>query len=428
MNAIMLFLTMFLLILIGIPIAWSVGLSSFLYIISNGIPLGLIAQKMVSSLQGFVFVALPLFLLVGDIMNTGGLTQKLVNISRACFGRFKGALAYINIFVSMLFGGVQGLATADTVAIGSMLIPAMEKEGYSKEFSTAVTCASSPLGAIIPPSVIMIIYGSICEVSIGNMFLGGIIPGILIGAFQMLYVFYLAHNGKTKNKIPGGERIEKRQAWKWIKEGIPTMILPALIILGICGGIVTPTESAVIAVLYAIILTVVTKEIKVKDLPGILWNSTKTIGSVMIILSTSSVFGYILTLEKIPQLVVNVLLSISSNKYIIIIIVNLFMLVVGTFMDPTPAAIILGPILLPVLTQFGLHPIQIGIMMCMNLIMGQITPPVGSCLYLASGISGLSIDKIGIALIPFYLINFGITIIVGFIPGITTFLPTMFGY
>lgn len=172
MNALLLFGALFLFILMGIPIAWSVALSSFTYILVNGLPLALVAQKMVTSLQGFVFVALPLFLLTGDVMNTGGLTQKLVNISRACFGRFKGALAYINVFVSLLFGGVQGLATADTVAIGSMLIPAMEKEGYKKEFATAITCASSPLGAIIPPSVIMIIYGSVCEVSIGNMFLG----------------------------------------------------------------------------------------------------------------------------------------------------------------------------------------------------------------------------------------------------------------
>ena len=215
MNALLLFGALFLFILMGIPIAWSVALSSFTYILVNGLPLALVAQKMVTSLQGFVFVALPLFLLTGDVMNTGGLTQKLVNISRACFGRFKGALAYINVFVSLLFGGVQGLATADT-AIGSMLIPAMEKEGYKKEFATAITCASSPLGAIIPPSVIMIIYGSVCEVSIGNMFLGGIVPGIVLGGAQMLYVYYLAHSKKHADYIPRGQKntvAERRLAY-----------------------------------------------------------------------------------------------------------------------------------------------------------------------------------------------------------------------
>lgn len=427
MNALLLFLAMFLFIALGLPIAWSVGLSSLLYIVTNDIPLTMLAQKMTTSLQGFVFVALPLFLLTGDIMNTGGLTERLVNLSRACFGRFKGALAYINVFVSLLFGGVQGLATADTVAIGSMLIPAMEKEGYSKEFSTAITCASSPLGAIIPPSVIMIIYGSVCEVSIGNMFLGGIIPGIIMGGCQMLYVFYLAHSKKHAGTIPGGTSAGRGERIRWIKQGLPTMVLPLLIIGGICGGVVTATESAVIAVLYAAALTLITRELRWRDIPKILWNSTKTIGSVMIILATSSVFGYILTLEKIPQLIVNLLLGISSNKYVLLLIINLFLLVVGTFMDPTPAAIILGPILLPVLKQFGMDPVQIGVMMCMNLIMGQITPPVGSCLYLASGISKLSVERISKGLLPFYAINFGVTLLVSYVPSFVMTLPRLLG-
>lgn len=427
MTAWMLFLAMFVFILMGIPIAWSVGLASFCYLLTNHLPLALVAQKMVTSLQGFVYVALPLFLLTGEIMNTGGLTKKLVNLSRACFGRFKGALAYINVFVSLLFGGVQGLATADTVAIGSMLIPAMEKEGYSKEFATAITCASSPLGALIPPSVIMIIYGSVCEVSIGNMFLGGVVPGILMGAMQMLYVFYLSRSKKHADKIPGGQKISGRQRLKWVKEGLPTMVLPLLIIGGICGGFVTATESAVIAVIYAMVLTLATRELRLKDIPRILWHGTKTIGSVMIILATSSLFGYILTMEKIPQLIVRALLSISENKFVILLIVNLFLLMVGTFMDPTPAAIILGPILLPVLKQFGMDPVQIGVMMCMNLIMGQITPPVGSCLYLASGISRLSIEKIGKALLPFYAINFTVTLLVAYVPAFVMTLPNLFG-
>lgn len=427
MNAIILFGSMFLLIALGIPIAWSVGVSSLIYILITDLPLTMIPQLMSNSLQGFVYIALPLFLLTGDIMDTGGLTAKLVNLSKAAFGRFKGALAYINVFVSLLFGGVQGLATADTVAVGGMLIPAMEKEGYKKEFATAITCASSPLGAIIPPSVIMIIYGSVCEVSIGNMFLGGIIPGVLLGCAQMVYVYYLAHSPKHAGTIPDGQVYSRQQKWQWVKEGLPTMVLPLIIIIGICGGIVTATESAVLAVIYAIFLTLITKELKPSDLPKILWKGTRTIGSVMIILATSSVFGYILTLEKIPQLVVKILLGISDNKYVILLIINVFLLIVGTFMDPTPAAIILGPILLPVLKNFGMDPVNIGVLMCMNLIMGQLTPPVGSCLYLASGISGLSIDKIGKALIPFYIIAFVVLMLVAYVPAITMTLPNMFG-
>ncbi|MEQ2679911.1 TRAP transporter large permease [Enterocloster citroniae] len=427
MNIAVMFLIFLLLMVIGMPIAYSLGLSSLAYLISNGQPLTLVPQKMTVSLESFLFVALPLFILCGEIMNTGGLTRKLVNVARAVVGRFKGGLAYVNVVVSMLFGGVQGLATADTVAIGSVLIPAMTEEGYRKDFSVAITVASSTIGAIIPPSLLFVIYGSVTGVSIGKMFMGGLIPGILLGLGQMVYVFYLGKSRKYKDYIPVGEKLPWKTCLKYLIEGIPTMILPLIIIGGIVGGVVTAAESAVLAVVYAIILGLASRELKLRDLPGIFWKSAKTVGSVMIILSASTIFAYILTQEKVPQMVVNILLNITDNRIILLLIINVFLLFVGTFMDSTPAVTILAPILLPVLTQMGMNPVHIGVFMCFNLIMGLITPPVGSCLYLASGISHMSVEKISKAMLPLYGVNFLILMLVTYIPTLSLLIPSMLG-
>ena len=427
MSIIIMFILFIGFMALGLPIAFSLGVSSLAYLLFNGMPLTLVAQKMTVSLDSFVFIALPLFILCGELMNTGGLTRRLVNFSKVRVGRFKGGLAYVNVVVSMLFGGVNGLATADTVAIGSVLIPAMKQEGYKADFSTAITVASSTIGAIIPPSILMIIFGSVTNVSIGKLFMGGLIPGILLGFGQMAYVLYLSRSPKYKDYIPQGEKLDRETMWRYFKEGLPTVLLPLVIIGGISSGIVTATESAALAVVIAIILGLVSKELKLSDIPKIFWKSAKNVGSVMIILAASTIFAYILTQERVPQMVVSMLLGISENRVVILLILNVFMLFVGTFMDSTPACTILAPILLPILTELGMDPVHIGVFMCFNLIMGLITPPVGSCLYLASGISGLSVEKISKAMIPFYFVNFGILMIVTYIPATVTFIPSLLG-
>lgn len=427
MNIWFMFLLFISFMVMGMPIAFSLGVSSMFYLYTNGMSLTLIAQKMTVSLDSFVFIALPLFILCGELMNTGGLTRRLVNFARVLVGRFRGGLAHVNVVVSMLFGGVNGLATADTVAIGSVMIPAMKEEGYTTEFSTAITVASSTIGAIIPPSILMIIFGSVTNVSIGKLFLGGLFPGVVLGLSQMLYVFFLGRSKKHTAEIPDGVILDKATAWKYFRDGLPTVLLPLVIIGGISSGIVTATESAALAVVIAVILGLCSKELKLKDLPKIFWRSAKNVGSVMIILSASTIFAYILTQEKIPQMVVNMLLGITGNRYIILLILNVFMLFVGTFMDPTPACTILAPILLPVLTNLGMDPVHVGVFMCFNLIMGLITPPVGSCIYLASGISKLSVEKISMAMIPFFVINFTILMLVTYVPGFVTLLPSLIG-
>lgn len=427
MNIWFMFLLFIAFMVMGMPIAFSLGVSSMVYLYTNGMSLSLVAQKMTVSLDSFVFIALPLFILCGELMNTGGLTRRLVNFANVLVGRLRGGLAHVNVVVSMLFGGVNGLATADTVAIGSVMIPAMEEEGYTTEFSTAITVASSTIGAIIPPSILMIIFGSVTNVSIGKLFLGGLIPGVILGLSQMLYVFFLGRSKRHAAEIPNGVILDKATVWKYFRDGLPTALLPLVIIGGISSGIVTATESAALAVVIAVILGLCSKELKLKDLPGIFWKSAKNVGSVMIILSASTIFAYILTQEKVPQTVVNMLLGITGNRYLILLILNVFMLFVGTFMDPTPACTILAPILLPILTSLGMDPVHVGVFMCFNLIMGLITPPVGSCIYLASGISKLSVEKISKAMIPFFIINSTILMLVTYVPGFVTLLPGLIG-
>lgn len=426
MSAGVMFLIFVVLMLIGIPIAFCLGLASLAYIWANGLVLSMVPQKMTTSLESFVFIALPLFILAGDIMNTGGITQKLVNISKALVGRFKGGLAYVNVVVSMLFGGIQGMAAADTVAIGGLLIPAMKKEGYRVDFATAITVASSTIGAVIPPSFLFIIFGAVTGMSVASIFIGGILPGILLGLLQIGYIYYLAHSKRNADAIPDGEKIPFRQAVRYLLEGAPTLVLPAIIMGGICTGIVTTTESAVLAVVYALAYCLLTKESDVRKLGRVFWNSAQTCGSSMIILCTSSLFGYILTAERIPEAVVRLLLNISDNRIILLLIINVFLLIVGTFMDGTPAIMILAPILLPVMMDLGLEPVNCAIVICFNLIIGMITPPVGVCLFLATGISKLTIEEISKAVFPLITISIAELILITFVPFFTTWLPSLF--
>lgn len=423
----LMFLIFFVLMAIGIPIAFSLGLCSMAYIISNGLAISMIAQKMNASLESFVYIALPLFILAGDIMNTGGITLKLVNISKVVVGRLKGGLAYVNVLASMLFGGIQGMATADTVALGSLLIPSMEKEGYDLDFSCAVTVASSTIGSIIPPSFLFICFGAATGVSIGNIFLAGILPGIILGLAQMGYIAFLAHSKKHKGTIPEGEKLDLKTSVNYLIKGLPTLVLPILIIGGICTGIVTTTESAVLAVVYAMAYCLIVKELTIKQLIQVMHNSVQTIGSCMIILCTCSLFGYILTAERIPQKIIAMMFAITENPYILIFIIIIFLLIVGTFMDSTPATMILAPVLLPVMVGFGMEPVHVAVFTCMALVIGLITPPVGACLYLASGISHISIERISKAVLPLICVNVIVLILVAYIPALTTLIPHVFG-
>lgn len=427
MNAGIMFLIFIILMILGMPIAFCLGVSAMAYLWSNGLALSMVAQKMTTSLESFLYIALPLFILAGDIMTTGSITMKLMNISNAMVGSFKGGLAYVNVVVSMLFGGIQGMAAADTVAIGSILIPAMKEEGYDLPFATAITVASSCIGAVIPPSFLFIVFGSMTGVSISAIFMGGLLPGILLGLLQLAYCFYLGHSKKYRDKIPEGKKITMKQRAQYLIQGLPTLGLPVIIMGGICFGIVTTTESAILAVLYALAYCFLTKDITIKQFYQLLYRDVVTIGSCMIILCTCSLFGYVLTAERIPESIVNMLLCISDNKYVLIFIIIAFLLFLGTFMDATPAVMIMAPILLPVMKGFGMEPVTIAVAVSFAMVVGCITPPVGSCLYLASGISKLSIEKIGKAALPLIGIMAFEILLISYIPLFTTFVPRMLG-
>ena len=427
MNAGMMFLIFLILMILGMPIAFCLGISAMAYLWANGLALSMVAQKMTTSLESFLYIALPLFILAGDIMTTGSITMKLMNIAKALVGSFKGGLAYVNVVVSMLFGGIQGMAAADTVAIGSIMIPAMKEEGYDLPFATAITVSSSCIGAVIPPSFLFIVFGSMTGVSISAIFMAGLVPGILLGLLQLAYCFFLGHHPKFAHTIPAGEKLTMKRRLNFLIQGLPTLGLPVIIMGGICFGIVTTTESAVLAVLYALAYCFLTKDITIKQLCQLLYRDVITIGSCMIILCTCSLFGYVLTAERIPEMIVNLLLSVSDNPYILIFIIVAFLLFLGTFMDATPAVMIMAPILLPVMKDFGMHPVTIAVVISFAMVVGCITPPVGSCLYLASGISKLSIEKIGWAALPLIGIMAFEIVLISYIPWFTTFVPTVLG-
>ncbi len=421
----LMFVVFALMLVIGVPVIFSLGMGALAYLSTRPDLMVVVPQRLVSSFENFVFVAIPLFMLAGEIMNSGGITRRLVNLSKVFVGWVRGGLAYVNIVASMLFGGIQGLATADTAAIGSVLIPAMRKSGFEAGFSAAVTVASSTIGAIIPPSVMMIIFAMVTGISVGHLFLGGIVPGILIGLGQMVYVFVYGRQKRHRASFPTGERILPETSLKYLKEGVPAILLPVIIIGGISSGVFTATESAGIAVLYALFVAFASKELTWRDLPGVFFRTAKLAGSVMLILGTASVFGWILTVEKIPNAMADVLTSLSDNRYVVLLLLNVFLLIVGTFMDPTPSAVILGPIFVPLLTRMGMDPVHVGVFICFNLILGHTTPPVGTCLYIASGISGIKIERISAAMMPLVLVNFVTLMVITYIPAVVTFLPNL---
>lgn len=423
-----LFITFFLLLAIGVPIVFTLAISSLVYLFIEGIPLTLISQKMVVSLDNFIFVALPLFILTGELMNSGGITNRLINFTNVFVAGLRGGLAYVNILTSMLFGGVQGLAAADTAAVGKVLIPAMKKEGYSVPFAAAITVCTSTIGAIIPPSLLMIVYASVAEISVGGLFLGGVIPGLMIVGFQMLLVKIMGHTRRYSEMFPEGKKLSWRTKRKFIWEGTPTLTIPVIIVVGITWGFFTATEAAGIAVIIALFLGLVYKEIAFKDLGPILVRSAKLSGSLMLILGTASLFAFILTSERVPHHVGGFLVSLTDNIYILLFLLNVFLLIVGTFMDPTPSLIILTPILAPILTSLGMHDFHIGVFLSINLIIGLTTPPVGTCLFIASAVSGESIEKISIASLPFQAVNFMVLMLVTYVPFTVLWLPGLAGF
>lgn len=411
-------------LLFGVPIAFVVGLTSLVTILVQGaIPLNALPQYMFIGLDSFPLLAIPFFILAGELMGKSGISKSLIDFCLVLFGRMPGALAEVNIGVSIFFAGITGAAVADTAAVGSILIPAMKEEGYGAAYSAAVTAASSCIGPIIPPSIILVVYGIAANVSIASLLIAGILPGVLLGVCQGILAFFQA----LKHKYPRrSERFSFSSLLRAFIRALPALIMPLIIVGGIMGGVTTATEAAAIAVVYSLIVGFSNRSIKLKDLPEIIYKASITVGIVLMVISTAKLFSIVIVMNQIPTMLTQAFLSISSNKIVIMLLINLLLLIVGCFMEISAACIILAPILLPVVVALGIDPVHFGIIMCVNLAIGLATPPVGPTLYVACRIAKVSMSEITWAILPYLGASVVALMIITFIPQISLVLPNLF--
>ena len=415
------------LLLLSVPVAWSIAISSLLTIVVS-VPLipslTTVSQRIATGLDSFALLAIPFFILSGQIMNEGGIARRLISFAKTLVGFLPGGLALINIISAMLMGSIAGSAMASASAMGSILGPEMEKEGYSKEFGVAVNITSATTGLIIPPSNVLIVYSLASGgVSVAALFLAGYIPGILTGLFLMM----VAMIWSKKNNYKVGNRSTLKEVFIEFVNAIPSLFLLVVVVGGIIIGVFTATEASAIAVLYTLILGFIYKELTIKGMPKVLLESIETTAIVMLLIGASMCMSWVLSFENIPQDISTFLLDISDNKIIILLIINLILLMVGIFMDMTPAVLIFTPIFLPVVTSLGMDPTHFGIIMVLNLCIGLCTPPVGSVLFVGVGIANTTITKVIKPLIPFFLVMILSLFLVTYIPMLSLFLPELFG-
>lgn len=422
--AMIMFLCLFLFFLLGVPIAFALGAASLFSLIYNGgTPLITLPQRIFVAMDSFPLMAVPLFLLAGTLMEVGGVSERIVTFVKALVGHIRGSLAYINVLVSMLFAGISGAAVADTAAVGSVMLPAMKKEGYNMRFAVPLQGAAGSIGVIIPPSIPMIIFAVTAgTVSISSLFLAGIIPGILIGLSLLVLSYFFAGNKESVH-----QRFSWKEALIRTKDGLIALFMPLIILGGILSGIFTPTESAVIAVMYAIIVGgFIYKELTIKQIPEIVTKTALTTGAVMLIIGTAALYGWILTSEQIPRTVSEFLFTLSDNKWVILLMINVILLIIGTFLETIAAILVIVPIVYPIATAIGIDPVHFGIILIVNLAIGMITPPVGITLLVSS-----SIGKIPIASTFKYtfIIIIGMLLVLLFInvfPNLVLYVPNLF--
>ena len=414
------------LLAIGAPVAWSIAISSLLTMLVSipAIPaFTTVSQRMATGLDSFALLAIPFFVLSGELMNKGGIAHRLIAFAKTLVGSLPGGLALINVIAAMLMGAIAGSAMASASAMGSILGPEMEKEGYSKEFGAAVNITSATTGLIIPPSNVLIVYSLASGgASIAALFLAGYIPGIMTGLFLMIVAAFWA----KKKKYKVGKRSSIKEVTKTFIDALPSLFMLVVVIGGIVTGIFTATEASAIAVLYSLILGFIYKEITLPKLPQILLDSSATTAIVMLLIGSSMCMSWALSYENIPQDISTGLLSLSDNKIVILLIINLLLLFVGIFMDMTPAVLIFTPIFLPVVTKLGLDPVHFGIIMVLNLCIGLCTPPVGSVLFVGVGVAKTTIEKVFKPLLPLFIAMIVALFLVTYIPQLSLWLPSLF--
>lgn len=426
-QVLILVISFLLLLVLNVPIAVAIGVSTLLTILSIGDAPAfyIIAQRMSSGVGSFPLLAIPFFILSGILMGRGGLARRLIDFASALVGRFPGGLGYVNTLTCMLFGSISGSAAAAVSSIGGFMIPEMNAKGYDRRFNVAVTTTAATTGLMIPPSNIMIVYAVAAgNVSIAAMFVAGILPGFLVGLGIMAVCAVVS----VRSGYGSGDRASLRDVGIAFKRAILSLLLVIIVLGGILGGVFSATEAAAIAVAYAFILAVlVYRQVSLDDLPSILLDSGKTTAVVMLLIGTSKAMSWILAYQNIPQSVSAALLEVSENPIVILVIINVLLLFVGTFMDMTPAVLIFTPIFLPVVVGLGMHPVHFGIVMIANLCIGLCTPPVGTCLFLGCGVGGISIAQVTRTLIPFFLAMFVSLMLITYWPTLTMILPKWLG-
>ncbi|PJC86995.1 hypothetical protein CSW98_08430 [Vibrio sp. HA2012] len=418
--------TLFFLI-IGAPISISVGISSFAAMLSILPGQGAMvtsAQRMFVGLDSFALLAIPFFILAGNIMNNGGIAIRLINFSKIISGFFPGSLAQTNVVSNMLFGSISGSGVASAAAVGGIMNPIQKEEGYDPAFSTAVNIASAPTGMLIPPSNTLIVYATVAgSVSVSALFMGGYIPGILWGLAVMLIAGFMA---KRRGYI-AQHKMSLADCIKVSLEAIPSLSLIVIVIGGILGGVFTATEASAIAVVYSLFLSLIYRALDLRKLPEIFLHTAKMSAIVIFMLATSSIMSWVMAFTQIPGMIASSLLSLTDNPIIILLIINVVLLFIGTFMDPTPAVLIFTPIFLPICMDLGMDPVQFGILLVFNLSLGTITPPVGPILFTGCKVSGINIDQVVKTLLPFFLAIIFVLMLVTYIPAVSMTIPEMMG-
>lgn len=426
-TALIMTILLLVMLCIGVPISISIGLSSavaMLCMLPAQISFTTSAQRIFAGSNTFSLVAIPFFILAGNIMNNGGIAVRLVNCAKVLSGRMPGALAQSNVVANMLFGAISGSGAAAAAAIGGTMGPLEEKEGYDNNFSTAVNIASAPTGMLIPPSNTLIVYSTVAgSVSVSALFMAGYIPGILWGLGVMLFAGISAR----KLGYVSEEQVTLKIAVKVFLDAIPSLLLIVIIIGGILLGVFTATEGSAIAVVYSVILSLIYRSITWKDIPKIILQSARMTGIITFMIGLSSIMSWVMAFTGMPDLIANAILSVSGNRIVILILMNIIILFVGIFMDPTPAILIFTPIFLPICTSFGMHPVHFGIMICLNLCIGTITPPVGSILFTGCKVGKVTIESVMKWLLPYFAVILAVLILVTYIPQISMFLPTILG-
>ncbi len=418
-------LVLFTSVLIGIPVVFSLGLANVVLMLVLDLPFTILPSRMISGMNSFPLLAIPFFMFVGEVMNHGGIAKRLVKLADAFVGHITGGLGHVNILASMFFGGISGSAIADTAAIGGLMVPPMVEQKYSPPYSAAVTASSAVIGIIIPPSIPFILFGIVTSTSIARLFLGGIIPGIIVGIFLMLTTYF------TSRKYGYGKRQEGHTfSWKAVGQALvevwPALTLPIIIVGGILGGIFTATEAGAVAAVAALLIGLFYyKEITIRDLPRILLATAKTTAIVLFLCGMAMVSAWLLTRARVPASLADMLTNLTQSKLVILLISNLMLFLIGFVMDLTPAILILAPILTPVMDAVGVDPVYFGVIMSINLGIGLVTPPVGTVLYVASGVANVKLEELVRSLLPFLATLLLVLVLLIFFPDLVMFIPNL---